>query len=79
MAVSGQKRKAIGEPYTLHLETSGSSSAAFAEMQAYQKRRRFDQVCTGLAMLSRGSGFYSFGIERQRRTPNSSFVKGGGP
>lgn len=29
-------------------------------------------------MLSRGGGFYSFGIERQRRTPNSSFVKGGG-
>lgn len=44
MAVSGQKRKAIDEPCTLRLETSGSNAAtAFAEMQANQKRRRSDQ------------------------------------
>ncbi len=36
----------------LRLETSGSSAAtAFAEMQAHQKRRRPDQVCTEPAML----------------------------
>ncbi|CAK0751636.1 hypothetical protein CVIRNUC_002083 [Coccomyxa viridis] len=44
MAVSGHKRKAIGDPCTVHLETSGSTAAtAFADLQGFQKRRHTNQ------------------------------------
>lgn len=79
MAVPGQKRKAMGDPCALRLETSGSNAGtAFAEMQAYQKRRRSVQVISSFTMLScTAKPWAEATFDTTRRTPK--FVRQGGP